>query len=188
MECKIWTVEMYVEEEELDRNEESGQTMQDGTKEISIGRERQEEENDMGNPLEEKEEENMEVRKKEKMLMPERGITKQEPKEEIKEEKSRDSKDSAIPAEKRDIALGSVRRNDRKEERREEEKEKDSKEHVMCAESFDIAQTIAGKQEKEKEAKEEHMSWNGRKSQRRRKKKKKEHNAWRKNVHGEDRS
>ena len=135
-----------------------------------------------------KEEENMEARKEGRTHTQEYGMRKQEPKEEIKEGKARDSKDSAIPAEKRDIAVSSVRRKDRKEERREEEKEKDSKEHVIYVESLDIAQATAGTQEKAKEAKEEHMSWNGRKSQRRRKEKRKMHSAWRRPAHGEDRS
>ena len=130
----------------------------------------------------------MEVPKEGMMHTQEYGTQKQEPKEEIKEGKARGSKESGTPVEKRDIALGSAERRDRKEERREEEKDKDSKEHVIYVESLDIAQATAGTQEKAKEVKEEHMSWNGRKSQKRGKEKRKMHSAWKRLAHGEDRS
>ena len=85
------------------------------------------------------------------------GTKEAERREEETKEKEKDSKESAIRVERKDIALDSARRKeDRKEETKEEEKERDSRVHATYVEHLATAPTIVGTLVKAKEAKEEH--------------------------------
>ena len=85
------------------------------------------------------------------------GAKEAERREEETKEKEKDSKESAIHAERKDIALDSARRKeDRKEETKEEENQKDSRVHATYVEHLATAPTTVGTLARAKEAKEEH--------------------------------
>ena len=105
-------------------------------------------EKDTANQSEAKEGEHMEEEVEERTPMQE-DTSRQEEKEEINQEKAKACKDSALPAEARDIPRDSVRNEDGKEIR-QEKKQQVSKARATFVESLDAVPATAGLQERAK--------------------------------------
>ena len=82
-------------------------------------------------------------------------IAKQDPKEQVRRRKEKDSTDIATYAESKGAARTSVLKEDRKEAIKEQGNENDARVHATSVESSYTAQTIAGPQVEEREVKEE---------------------------------